>query len=319
MTHAAIHPAVPVKGGSEASAFAAAPPTQAIASLKSARFSYGNNVALDGVTLNLAPGQITALLGPNGAGKTTAVRLLLGLLTAQEGSVRVFGGDPRRPEVRRHLGTMLQVGRAPETLKVREHIECFRAYYPHPLPYAEVVRIAQLDSVQERLFGALSGGQKQRVFFALALCGDPDLLILDEPTVGLDIESRRALWEQIRAMAKRGKSVLLTTHYLEEADALADRVVVIQKGRIIADGTPAHIKQQAAGRTLSCRTSLAQQMLREIPGVLACSVDRGVATLSVRNADEVLRVLLALDPKLTDLEISSQKLEDAFLALTQSA
>jgi ABC-2 type transport system ATP-binding protein len=157
------------------------------------------------------------------------------------------------------------------------------------------------------------------VLFALAICGDPDLLILDEPTVGLDIESRRALWEQIRALALRGKSVLLTTHYLEEADALAHRIVVIQKGRIVADGTPAQIKQQASGRTLTCRTALDQETLRDIPGVVGCSVERGVATLRVRNADDVLRILLALDPQLADLEISTQKLEDAFLALTQSA
>ncbi len=138
---------------------------------------------------------------------------------------------------------MLQVARVPETLRVREHIDLFSSYYPHPLPMAEIISAAGLQGIENRMFGALSGGQKQRVLFALAICGDPDLLFLDEPTVGLDVHARRGMWAQIRALLSRGKTILLTTHYLEEADALADRIVVINHGRVIANGTPAEIKQ----------------------------------------------------------------------------
>jgi ABC-2 type transport system ATP-binding protein len=221
-----------------------------IATFTDVTHRYGAITALDQLSLDLRAGQITALLGPNGAGKTTICRLLLGLLTPNSGRVTVLGADPHLPSTRQRLGAMLQIGRAPETLRVREHIENFRAYYPHPLPTAEILHLAQLTPIQNRLFGELSGGQKQRLFFALALCGDPDLLLLDEPTVGLDIEARRALWTQIRALADRGKSILLTTHYLEEADALADRILVLREGRILADCTAAELKHRTSTRTL---------------------------------------------------------------------
>ncbi len=207
--------------------------------------TYGPLCALDGVDLSVGRGELVALLGPNGAGKTTAVKLMLGLLKPDAGEVRVFGFDPREPRNRQHTGAMLQVGRVPGTLRVREYIDLFSSYYPHPLPMAEIVSAASLQGIENRLFERLSGGQKQRVLFALAICGDPDMLFLDEPTAGLDVQSRRAMWKQIRALLARGKSILLTTHYLEEADALADRIVVIHHGRIIASGTPAEIKKDA--------------------------------------------------------------------------
>lgn len=204
---------------------------------------YGSHRALDGADLSVGCGELIAVLGPNGAGKTTAVKLMLGLLKPDEGEVRVFGCDPREPRNRRRTGAMLQVGRVPETLRVREYIDLFSSYYPHPLPMAEISAGAGLQGIENRLFGQLSGGQKQRALFALAICGDPDLLFLDEPTAGLDVQARRGLWKQIRALLARGKSILLTTHYLEEADALADRIVVIHHGRVIANDTPAEIKR----------------------------------------------------------------------------
>ncbi len=213
------------------------------AALNSVTKKYGSECALDAIDLSLSRGQLLALLGPNGAGKTTAVKLMLGLLRPDAGSVRVFGCDPREAQHRQRTGAMLQVARVPETLRVREHIDLFSSYYPHPLPIAEIVSAAGLQGIENRLFGTLSGGQKQRVLFALAICGDPDLLFLDEPTVGLDVHARRTMWAQIRALLSRGKTILLTTHYLEEADALADRIVVINHGRVIANGTPAEIKQ----------------------------------------------------------------------------
>ena len=220
--------------------------TPEAAVLSSVSKSYGAQLALDRVNLHVASGELLALLGPNGAGKTTAVKLMLGLLKPDQGTVRVFGGDPRETRHRQRTGAMLQVGRIPETMRVREHIDLFSSYYPHPLPMAEVIGTAGLQGIENRLFGELSGGQKQRVLFALAICGDPDLLFLDEPTVGLDVHARRAMWAQIRTLLERGKSILLTTHYLEEADALAHRVIVIHHGRVIANGTPAEIKRDTS-------------------------------------------------------------------------
>ena len=162
---------------------------------------------------------------------------------------------------------MLQVGKVPETLRVREHIELFSSYYPDPLPRAEIVDVAGLRGLENRLFGELSGGQKQRLLFALAICGNPDLLILDEPTVGLDVDARRGIWEEIRRFVAKGGAVLLTTHYLQEADSLADRIIVIDRGRIIAEGTPAEIKARVSGKRIRCSTALQPQELTTLPFV----------------------------------------------------
>jgi ABC-2 type transport system ATP-binding protein len=202
--------------------------------------------ALRGLDLTIRPGELLALLGANGAGKTTAVRTLLGLTKPTTGEVRVFGGDPRDARTRTRLGAVLQIARVPEMLRVREHIQLFSSYYPNPLPMAEVIEAAGLEGLEKRKFGQLSGGQQKRVLFALAICGNPDLLILDEPTTGLDVEARRALWKQIRLFVGRGKSVLLTTHYLAEAETLADRVVVLHRGVAVKEGTPRDIKGDAA-------------------------------------------------------------------------
>jgi ABC-2 type transport system ATP-binding protein len=207
---------------------------------------YGSTEALRGFDLEIRPAELVALLGANGAGKTTAVRILLGLIAPDSGTARVFGGNPRDTATRTRLGAVLQSARVPETLRVREHIDLFSSYYPNPMPIGDVIEAAGLAGLERRKFGELSGGQQKRVLFALGICGNPDLLVLDEPTVGLDVEARRALWKQIRAFVTRGRSVLLTTHYLAEAEALADRVVVIDEGVNVREGTPAEIKGDAA-------------------------------------------------------------------------
>ncbi len=288
----------------------------AIARLQSATKRYGKTTALDQLTLNLYPGEVVALLGPNGAGKTTAVRLLLGLIAPTSGSVRVMGRDPRDASARTNIGAMLQVTRVPETLKVREHIDWFRSYYPNPLPADEIVRIAKLEGLENKFFGKLSGGQKQRVLFGLALAGNPDLIFLDEPTVGMDIESRRGLWDQIRWLAAQGKTVLLTTHYLEEADALASRIVVIDKGRVIAEGTPQQIKHRVSGRRIRCITELEESFLLSLPSVITVERDREALIITAHEAEPVVREMLLRDVTLRGLEISAPGLEDAFLALT---
>jgi len=287
-----------------------------VASLEGVDKNYGDVPALRRVNFRVRAGELVALLGPNGAGKTTAVKLLLGLMQPNSGRARVFGVDPTNPENRMRTGAMLQVGRVPETLRVREHIDLFSSYYQKPMASVEILAAAGIEKLIDRKFGDLSGGQRQRVLFALAICGDPDLLFLDEPTVGLDVEARRVLWDEIRKMVTRGKTVLLTTHYLQEADALADRVAVINHGEIIAEGTPSEIKAKTAGKRIRCVTSLSVNILRQIPGVTAVKEDREAFELNAVEAEPVVRELLARDSKLSGLEVTSAGLEEAFLALT---
>jgi ABC-2 type transport system ATP-binding protein len=212
---------------------------------------------------------------------------------------------------------MLQTGGVPGTNRVQEHIDLFSSYYPNPLPMPEVLEMAGLQGIEKRQFGELSGGQKQRVLFALALCGDPDLLFLDEPTVGLDVEARRGFWEQIRKLVTRGKTVLLTTHYLEEADALADRVVVINKGSIVAEGTPETIKANTAGKRIRCVTQLTLGSIERMNGVVSARFDREAVEVQTSSAEATLRELLVADPSLSGIEVSNAGIEEAFLALTK--
>ena len=306
----------------------------AAASLHEVTKRYSNGVvALDRVSLELQNGEIVALLGPNGAGKSTAVKLMMGLTSPTKGRVRVFCGDPRVAGNRLRTGVMLQVGRAPEMLRVREHVEIMRGYYPRPLPVADIVRAAGLEGIEERMFGQLSGGQKQRVLFALALAGDPDLIFLDEPTVGLDIEARRRMWAEIRSLRSRGKTVLLTTHYLEEADALADRIIVLSKGRVICEGSPAEVRASASGQSdsrdrddsrsplpniklLSFQTTLSRELILSLGGVQKVETSGSGVVVTTSTPESTLRELLALDLELSGLDVRSPALEDAFLALT---
>jgi ABC-2 type transport system ATP-binding protein len=287
-----------------------------IAQLNGVTKRYGGVTALDDVTFGIEPGRVTALLGPNGAGKTTSVRLLLGLTRPTRGEVRLFGADPRTAEARRRTGVMLQIAKVPETLTVREHIHLFSSYYAAPMSIDAALGAAGLSSVADRKFGHLSGGQRQRLQFALAICGNPDLLFLDEPTVGLDVESRRAFWQEVRRLAGRGRSILLTTHYLEEADAIADRVVVLSRGVIVADGTPHQIKGRAASRRVRCVTTTMLEDVMAIDGVQSARQDGVAIEILTREAERVTRALFALDPGLTDLEIGGARLEEAFLSLT---
>ena len=290
-----------------------------VASLEGVNKNYDDIRALRNVDFRVRSGEVVALLGPNGAGKTTAVKLLLGLSQPNAGKVRVFDANPTNPENRIRTGAMLQVGRVPETLRVREHIDLFSTYYPNPMPLAEVLAATGLEKLRDRKFGDLSGGQKQRVLFALAICGNPDLLFLDEPTVGLDVEARRMLWDEIRRMVGRGKTVLLTTHYLQEADALADRVAVINQGEIIAQGTPSEIKAKTSGKRIRCITSLSIATLRQMPGVTDAKIDREAIEIHAIEAEPVVRELLAHDANLSGLEVTSAGLEEAFLALTHDS
>lgn len=291
---------------------------RSVASVRRLKKAYGNVVAVNDLNLDIRAGELLALLGPNGAGKTTLVRLLLGAAKPDAGSVSVFGVDPYLGHAQSRVGAMLQVGRVPETLKVREHIDLFSSYYASPLPIEETLAIAGLNEIKDRRYGELSGGQKQRVLFAISICGNPDLLFLDEPTVGLDVEARRLMWSQIRTLIARGKTVLLTTHYLNEADALADRILVLNQGTIIAEGTPTEIKTRAMGKQVRCTSRLSLGEVRQIPGVLNVTADRNAFEIHVDAAEPVVRELLQRDAWLGDLEVTNAGLEEAFLALTKN-
>jgi ABC-2 type transport system ATP-binding protein len=290
-----------------------------VAELNNVYKNYGNVQALNNVDLHIRAGEVLALLGPNGAGKTTAISLLLGLIRPTKGDVKLFGADPQSLASRARVGVMLQLSGVPETLKVKEHLELYRSYYPHPLSMKEVLGASNLIGLENRLYGKLSGGQKQRVHLALAICGNPDLLFLDEPTTGLDVVSRRAVWEQIRNFTQQGRTIVLTTHHLEEADALANRVVVIHHGNLIADGTPSEVKAKTSGRRIRLVTKLEPAWIEGLQSVTSVRCDGVVLEILASNAEQVVRELLANDSTLTDLEVSTAGLEDAFLALTSQA
>jgi ABC-2 type transport system ATP-binding protein len=290
--------------------------------------TYGATVAVDRVDLAVAPGEIVALLGPNGAGKSTTVDLLLGLDRPDAGSARIFGLPPATACAKGRVGAMLQSGGLPGETTVGELVHLMRALYPRALPGDEVLTRARIADLAGRRTNELSGGETQRVRFALALVPDPDLLVLDEPTAAMDVETRKTFWESMRRWADGGRTALFATHYLEEADAVADRVVVLCRGRVVADGTTAEVKALAGGRTIRCtlpETAVADPdtatALGSLPGVRGVSVeDRSVGgravSLACTDSDLALRALLAGWPGTRDIEVRGAALDDAFLALT---
>ena len=290
-----------------------------LARLRGVRHHYGKTLALDGLDLALPAGQVLALLGPNGAGKSTAISLLLGLQRPGAGSVELFGLPPQALDARRRAGVMLQAAAVPDTLKVRELIDLTRSYYPQPRSVADLVALAGLDGLMARRYGQLSGGQQRRVQFALAVCGRPELLFLDEPTTGLDIDARQTLWKAIRELRSQGCAVLLTTHYLEEAEALADRVVVVNHGRVVAEGTVAQIRAHVAQRRIRCTSALPAALVQGWPGVQLAQRDGARLEIVAESAESVVRRLLAEDAALSDLEVQRAGLADAFLALTRDS
>jgi ABC-2 type transport system ATP-binding protein len=279
---------------------------------------YGQVIAIDRLSLGIQRGQTVALLGPNGAGKTTTVELLLGLTNADQGVVRLFGGPPADAVAAGRVGAMLQDAGLPQGAKVAELIGLVRSLYPDPLSVAEVLRLADLEQVARRQVQRLSGGQRQRVRLALALAGNPELLILDEPTAALDVDARRTFWERVHGYVSAGRTVLFATHRLEEADAVADRVVVISGGRLLADGTPDRVKAQAAGRsTISVAADgLSRELLENLPAVEAVQQVRGRLTLSTSDPDATVRALLQQAPNVQGLEVRRAGMEEAFLHLT---
>lgn len=277
---------------------------------------FGQVHAVDGVDLKITPGEIVAILGPNGAGKTSTIDIILGLSQPSAGGVSVLGMQPRQAIARGLISAVMQTGGLLKDLTVRETIEYTASLFARSEPVDGVLRGAGIADIADRRVGKCSGGEQQRLRFALALLSDPVLLVLDEPTTGMDVEGRRNFWATIRKDAEQGRTVLFATHYLEEADAYADRIVLLRHGRIVADGTSAQIKATAVGRTV--RATLAgatEDMLRRVPGADTVEVRGETVLVHSTDSDATARYLLT-ETSAKDLEITARGIEDAFLALT---
>jgi len=292
---------------------------EVLARLRGARKRYGEVTALDGLDLEVRRGELLAVLGPNGAGKTTAIALLLGLQRPDGGEAALFGRSPHDLAARRGVGVMMQEVALPDALRVGDIINQTRAYYPAPLTLAETVELSGVGKILERPYVKLSGGQKRQAQFALAVCGRPQLLFLDEPTTGLDVMARETMWATVRGLVESGVSIVLTTHYIEEAEALADRVVVMAKGRKVAEGTVAEIRAVVSRKRIACSTSTDLAIISAWPEVTAAAREGDTTTVTTAEAEAVVRRLLAADPKLKDLEVRRAGLSEAFAELTQDA
>jgi ABC-2 type transport system ATP-binding protein len=288
----------------------------AAAQLIDATKKYGTVEALKGVSLDIGLGEVVAMLGPNGAGKTTSISLLLGLRKPTSGRALLFGLKPDDLNARSRVGVMLQESGIPSMLKVREIVDLFRSYYSRPMARDRAIGMAGLEEKANALVKELSGGQRQRLYFALAVCGDPEVLFLDEPTVGMDVEGRRSFIARIAEFAQMGRTVVLTTHYLEEADQLAQRVIVIDRGLVIADGSPLEIKSRVAGKRVRfTAVGLTEQDLDDLPITSSAISDHSVQLLT-NQPEAVLRELFRRGIEISNLELSGADLEDAFISLT---
>ncbi|MFI2201473.1 ABC transporter ATP-binding protein [Streptomyces sp. NPDC020192] len=282
--------------------------------------TYGSVRAVDGLSLTLHPGETVALLGPNGAGKSTTLDLLLGLKNADSGTVNVFGTSPREAIVAGRVGAMLQSGGLMDEVTVEELVKLGCSLHPKPYKAADVMARAGIAQIADRKVNKLSGGQAQRVRFALATAGDSDLIILDEPTTGMDVTARQAFWATMREQADQGRTVLFATHYLEEADAIADRVLVLHRGRLLADGTAAEIKAKAGARRIAfdLEGEIDHTGLRGLPFLTSIDVSGQTVRIQSSDADATVHALYGLGVYPRNLEVAGLGLEQAFVAITEA-
>jgi ABC-type multidrug transport system ATPase subunit/peptidoglycan/LPS O-acetylase OafA/YrhL len=290
-----------------------------VAQLRGITKKFGATTALAGIDIEVRRGELLAVLGPNGAGKSTAISLWLGLIEPDAGVVTLLGGEPQDVAQRRGLGVMMQDVEMPKELRARELVDLASSYYTNPLAVEETLRRAGITQFADRPYGKLSGGQKRQAQFAVAICGRPRVLFLDEPTVGLDIQAREAMWRSIRALLADGCSIVLTTHYLEEAEALADRVAVVAKGRVIASGSVDEMRALVARRQISCESTVTADEVRGWPGVVDATHDASKLQITATDAEGVVRRLLASDATLKRLEVRQAGLNEAFNELTREA
>ncbi|ETT58498.1 MULTISPECIES: ABC transporter ATP-binding protein [Paenibacillus] len=284
---------------------------------------YKDKKAVDNISFNIAKGSITAILGPNGAGKTTALGMLLGLIEPTEGTVELFGHHPKDKVVREKTGAMLQEVSVMDRLKVREIIDLIRSYYPKPMDMEFLIKATGLAPADlNRYAEKLSGGQKRSLGFALALAGNPELIFFDEPTVGLDITSRRRFWETVRGLAEQGKTIVFTTHYLQEAEDIADRILLFSKGHLVADGSPDEIKSRIVKRSVSFlpvgdRSQLRSNLL-DLAAIEDCYEKDGRIHVTTEDTDEALKAIFVAGLPVKDVRIDQGRLDEAFEQLTMN-
>ncbi|HEX3692432.1 MAG TPA: ABC transporter ATP-binding protein [Solirubrobacteraceae bacterium] len=282
--------------------------------------SFGAVQAVRGVDVSIQAGETVALLGPNGAGKSTTIDMLLGLADPDAGEVAVFGGSPSAAVDAGWVGAMLQTGALIRDLSVRELVAMVASLYPSPLPVEQALELTGMSALADQRTQKLSGGETQRARFAVAIVADPKLLVLDEPTVAMDVEGRRSFWATMRSLAAEGRTILFATHYLEEADAYADRAILMAHGRVVADGPTNEIKARVGTRTIRATLPGADlQELRELPGVSAAERRGEAVLLSCTDSDAAIRALLQAQPDARDIEIAAAALEEAFVELTADA
>ena len=291
--------------------------------LSGLRKTFGALTAVDGVDLSIRPGEVVALLGPNGAGKSTTIDLALGLARPTAGRAELFGAPPRQAVAAGRVGAMLQGGALLPTLTVAESVALVAAAHRHPLSVAEALERARCTEIARQRVSKLSGGQLQRARFAVAVVSDPDLLFLDEPTAAMDVEARRTFWQSMREFTDAGRTVVFATHYLDEADEYADRIVMMARGRIVADGTPAEVKAVVSGRRIRAtaafpETAAGTAALNALPGVRSVERRGDVLTLVSDDSDATLRALLATHHDIHDIEVTAHTMDEAFLALTEA-
>lgn len=292
---------------------------QPIIALQAVNKNFADIKAVSDVSLDIYPGEITGLLGVNGAGKTTLINLMLGRLQADSGTLSINRFAPGSWQARSEIGAILQSTALPEKLKVREQVALFSSYYPSPLNLNQVLDIAGLTELANRYFDSLSGGQKQRVFFALAICGRPKVVFLDEPTVGLDAQSRREFWTCMKQLAKQGTSILLTTHYLQEADELADRIYLLHEGKVSHSGTPDSLKNSFTSKQIRFKSESAIGDFKALNGVEELTKVGDYIQLQSSKAEDTMRHIFSQGLSVKDLTVEQMSLEDAFIKLTHDS
>ncbi|HEY2239210.1 MAG TPA: ABC transporter ATP-binding protein [Streptosporangiaceae bacterium] len=288
-----------------------------VVSFENVRKTYGKVRAVDGLTMELRPGETVAFLGPNGAGKSTSLDMLLNLRKPTSGRIRMFGSDPYHAIKNGRVGAMLQSGGLMPEVTVRELVTLVTGFHPRPEPVEQTMRRAGITQFADQRVDKLSGGQTQRVRFALAIVGDSDLIVLDEPTTAMDVETRRAFWDNMKVEVAEGKTLLFATHYLEEADQAADRIIVINRGRLLADGTPAEIKARAGAKRISFHLDqIDEPFLLGLPALVNVEIRHDLVQIQSSDSDRTLYAVLDAGYRPRDLEVSSLGLEQAFLAIT---
>jgi ABC-2 type transport system ATP-binding protein len=289
-----------------------------IASLNKVSKKFGDKQVLKDIDLDICAGEVLSILGPNGAGKTTLINLMLGRYSLSTGNISIFGYSPGNIHLKRLCGAMLQISGLPDMSTIKEQIQLFSSYYPQPMTYQQIMALTGLKEIENQFCKSLSGGQKQRLLFALSICGNPQLLFLDEPSAGMDISMRKSLWKTITNLKQQGTSIILTTHYLEEADQLSDRIVILNQGKIIQRGTPDEIKTSFNCKKIKFISALPIDKFKQLDNKIKVEYSGKYYKILSKDSTATIKKILALTDDISDLTITGAALEDAFLSINQA-